>query len=114
MSKPFRAKTETELRKALETLVEEAYALGSSQARAIPVDRVVVDERVRYKCRWGCDGYNTNLMCPPYTITPDEARRLLESYKHGILVRVEGTPEDFVSGEEEATLRRNQIARKLR
>jgi len=52
--------------------------------------RVVVDERVRLKCRYPpCESYGKSLMCPPYTTTPEEFRRILSKYKHAILIQTD-------------------------
>jgi predicted metal-binding protein len=43
---------------------------------------------VRWKCKYGCDGYGSSLCCPP--VTPDyrETRELVDSYKNALLVHV--------------------------
>ncbi|MDR2624293.1 MAG: DUF2284 domain-containing protein [Methanobrevibacter sp.] len=42
---------------------------------------------VRFKCKYGCGGYNTNLNCPPYTPTPEETSELLKYYENAILIK---------------------------
>jgi predicted metal-binding protein len=41
---------------------------------------------VRLKCQFGCDGYGQCLVCPPYTPTPEEMRKVLDSYRRAILI----------------------------
>lgn len=41
---------------------------------------------VRLKCQFGCDGYAQCLVCPPYTPTPDEMRKVLDSYRRALLI----------------------------
>ena len=38
------------------------------------------------KCQFGCSGFGLSLCCPPRTPTPDEMRKILDSYSHGILL----------------------------
>jgi predicted metal-binding protein len=41
---------------------------------------------VRLKCQFGCDCYGQCLVCPPFTPTPDEMRKVLNSYRRAILI----------------------------
>ena len=38
------------------------------------------------KCQFGCDGYGSNLCCPPNTPTPEEMRKVIDCYKKAILI----------------------------
>jgi predicted metal-binding protein len=69
----------------LETVRNLVIKLGATDARIIPANQVVVNHWVRWKCRFGCPSYNTSLMCPPHSPTPDETRALLGEYEHAIL-----------------------------
>lgn len=44
---------------------------------------------VRLKCQFGCDGYGQCLVCPPFTPTPEEMRKVLDCYSRGILIHCE-------------------------
>jgi len=69
-------------------LVERARALGADRAAPLPAAAVVVDERVRLKCRVPrCSSYGRNLMCPPYVPGPDETRAALARYADALLVQ---------------------------
>jgi predicted metal-binding protein len=70
--------------KKLEACAQEAGALI---ARRIPVDKVVVDERVYYKCLYGCPSYNSSKMCPPNTPHPVDFERALRKYRWGVVVQ---------------------------
>lgn len=76
-----------------------ALDLGASDARTIRAEDIVVDERVRGKCRYPtCPSYNTNMNCPPYTMAIDEFRNLVSKYSHAIFFKVDvssGKLEDF-------------------
>jgi predicted metal-binding protein len=52
----------------------------------VKTSRVVTAPWVRMKCQFGCAGYGHSLCCPPKAPTPDEMRKILDSYTHGILL----------------------------
>ena len=74
-----------------DTLVELAFQLGAEEAKVVAADKVIVEDRVLLKCRFGCDGYGTNQTCPPYTPTPDAFRKILTEYEHVLLAKFRGT-----------------------
>jgi len=84
-----------EIEKALSAIRDEAYGLGASKAAIMDPRKIVVDERVVYKCMWGCPHYNSSLMCPPRTPKTDDTRKLINQYRYALLVRKEGRPEEF-------------------
>ena len=59
---------------------------GIDQAVVVETSRVVTAPWVRMKCQFGCSGYGESLCCPPRTPTPDEMRKILDSYTYGILL----------------------------
>src|SRR5271157_3369023 len=59
---------------------------GIDQAVVVETSRVVTAPWVRMKCQFGCSGYGVSLCCPPRTPTPDEMRKILDSYTFGILL----------------------------
>jgi predicted metal-binding protein len=67
----------------------EAFALekGAVKAVRIPIDKVVVDERVYYKCLYGCPSVGSSKMCPPNTPLPRDFERALRKFEWGILVQ---------------------------
>jgi len=67
---------------------------GAEDARIIPVKDVVVAEWPRWKCRFGCPRYGTNLMCPPNSPTAEETRRLLKEYEYAILAKYDSNKYD--------------------
>ena len=77
MSRPFQMLNEKEITVEMEHLVKEGRDGGMDQAQIITTDKVVVDDRVLYKCMFSCSGYNTNLQCPPFSMKPAETRELL-------------------------------------
>ncbi len=63
----------------------QAYP-GVLEAKIIPPKEVETAAWVRLKCQYGCSGYGLCLVCPPYTPTPDEMRRVLDCYSRGLLL----------------------------
>ncbi|WP_211261744.1 DUF2284 domain-containing protein [Methanobrevibacter filiformis] len=57
------------------------------EAKQIKVSSIVTAPWVRFKCKYACKNYNTNLDCPPYTPTPEEMSKILECYDEAILVQ---------------------------
>ena len=65
--------------------------LGVIDARVISPSDVVTAGWVRLKCQFGCGGYGGAFVCPPYTPTPDEMRKVLDTYRKAMLIHF--TPE---------------------
>lgn len=90
---------ETLLIEDLERYRARVIELGATDAKVIRADEVVLDERVRVKCRFPtCSNYNTNMNCPPHTMDIDEVRAMLSKYRYAILAKVDvtsGSMEDF-------------------
>lgn len=70
---------------SLTRFVKEAIALGADDAKIIKTDTIVTGPWVRWKCRYGCDGYNSSLCCPPNTPDYRETRELVDSYDRALL-----------------------------
>ena len=58
-------------------LKDLALELGAAEAKIIPADEIVVENRVVLKCRVGCKEFGKTLMCPPYAPSVDEFRKSL-------------------------------------
>ncbi|WP_048198830.1 DUF2284 domain-containing protein [Methanocella arvoryzae] len=72
------------------TFINKDVDFGASDAKIIKTDSVVTAPWVRWKCRYGCDGYNSSLCCPPSTPVHRETRELLDSYKVALLLHLAG------------------------
>lgn len=68
-----------------------AYDNSINDAVVIKTSEVFTAPWVRMKCQFGCAGYGETLCCPPHTPTPDEMRKILDSYTHGLLLHVHWT-----------------------
>jgi predicted metal-binding protein len=66
-------------------IVKAAVELGAKKAKVVSPRRVVTAHWVRWKCCFGCSGYQSCLMCPPYTPLPAETRQMLDQYKRAVL-----------------------------
>ena len=62
-----------------------ALDCGAREAKVIAASTVVTGDWVRWKCQFGCSGYASSRMCPPYSPTPAETRAVLAGYQQAIL-----------------------------
>jgi predicted metal-binding protein len=94
--------------KEFDFLLEEARKLGTLEARIISSNKIVVEDRVLLKCRTGCDSYGKKFVCPPFTPTPDEFRKMLKEYRRVLIVKfpAEAEAEEDVG----RSLQRNQFS----
>ena len=93
-----------------------ALKLGATEARVIPAEEIVVENRVVLKCRVGCDDYGKRLTCPPFTPKVDEFRKMLKDYKYALIVKFKSPAE--ADGDVSKNLLRSQydstVSRDLR
>jgi len=91
--------TDEKFAKELERYRKRAIELGAADAKLVSAADIVIDERVRGKCRYPtCPSYNTNMNCPPHTMSIDEFRTLVSRYRYAILFKVDvssGRMSDF-------------------
>lgn len=67
-----------------------ALELGATDAKVIDSADIIIDERVRGKCRYPtCPSYNTNMNCPPYTMEVDGFRALVSRYRKAIFFKID-------------------------
>jgi predicted metal-binding protein len=73
------------IQRIISTLKKE----GVTEAILIRAKDVVVDERVRLKCRIPiCDAYGRNLMCPPYVPSVADFRAALKRFSEALLIQL--------------------------
>jgi predicted metal-binding protein len=70
---------------AADALVALAVDLGALAAKVISPTQVETADWVRWKCRYGCECYNSSLVCPPHTPEPHQTRRMLDEYERAVL-----------------------------
>ena len=66
---------------------------GVKDAKIVSPADVQTARWVRLKCQFGCDGYGQCLVCPPFTPTPEEMRKVLDAYRRAILIHFEADAE---------------------
>ena len=71
----------------LDFLLKLAKNLGATEAKIVGSDRIVVENRVILKCKSGCHLYGHKLVCPPFTPTPDEFRKMLDEYENILILK---------------------------
>jgi predicted metal-binding protein len=69
---------------ASDQLIRMAQAMGAVSAKIISPRDVVTGNWVRWKCQFGCGGFNSSLVCPPHTPTPEQTRKMLDEYSSAI------------------------------
>ena len=78
-------------------LKDLALELGATEAKIVPTNEIVVENRVVLKCRIGCNKYGKTLMCPPYAPSVEEFRKSLNEYNYALVFKIksqaEATPE---------------------
>ncbi len=74
--------------KTFEPYVEFALKQKISHAVVVETSKVFTAPWVRMKCQFGCSGYGKTFCCPPCTPTPEEMRKILDSYRYGILLHL--------------------------
>ena len=89
---------------SIRSFIHRARELGALEAKLIDAASIVTAPWVRLKCRYGCDGYNTSLCCPPHTPSYLETREVVAGYRHALLIhcKVIGSPAAIVSELERA------------
>lgn len=68
-------------------LAKLALEMGAADAKIIPADKVVVEDRVVLKCKVGCSNYGKTLSCPPFTPTAEEFRKIVAEYKYAVFMK---------------------------
>jgi predicted metal-binding protein len=72
---------------SLNFLKKQAIDLGAEDAKIIQVKKIVIEDRVVFKCKLGCEKYGKTLACPPYAPTPDEFRKIVKEYHYAIFMK---------------------------
>lgn len=70
-------------------LVDVAKDMGASSAAPVLAGGIVVDPRVRLKCRLNqCGRYGRNLMCPPHVWDVADTEAAIGRYKFALLAQI--------------------------
>ncbi len=68
-------------------LKKQAFELGAEDAKIISVKKIVIEDRVVFKCQLGCEKYGKTLACPPYAPTPEEFRKIVSEYHFAMFMK---------------------------
>jgi predicted metal-binding protein len=72
---------------AFDFLKKQAYELGAIDAKIIPVRKIIIENRVVFKCQLGCEKYGKTLACPPHAPTPEEFQNLVNEYHFALFMK---------------------------
>ena len=75
------------LENSLETIRQRALKLGAVDAKIIPVNKIVIEERLVMKCSLGCEKYGKTLACPPHAPTPEKFQRIVNEYHNALFMK---------------------------
>ncbi len=70
----------------LDFYCQKALEMGMNGAKLIDPHSVATAPWVRMKCQFGCPEFGKRLTCPPHTPTPDQTRKIIDSYEKAILL----------------------------
>ncbi|MFC1965049.1 DUF2284 domain-containing protein [Chloroflexota bacterium] len=85
----------------LASLSQKAQELGATQAVAVPVVDIVVDERTLLKCLVPvCSHYGVDMMCPPNVLPVSKFSEMLRCYHGAVLIKVDIPTGDLADGKE--------------
>ena len=62
-------------------------------AKIIPVEKIVIEDRVVLKCKMGCEKYGKTLACPPYAPSPEEFRKIVSEYHYALFMKFKSQAE---------------------
>jgi predicted metal-binding protein len=60
---------------------------GATDAKIIPTNKIVIENRVILKCKIGCNQYGKTLACPPYTPCADEFQKIVNEYNYALFLK---------------------------
>lgn len=79
--------TKSDKIKSFDFLRKQALELGAGAAKIIPVEKIVIEDRIVFKCRLGCEKYGKTLACPPYAPSPEEFRKIVSEYHYALFMK---------------------------
>ena len=84
------------LQQDLEKYRQRAIELGTTDAKIITNDMILIDERVRAKCiQPKCEFYGTNANCPPHAIDLDLLRKIVNNFRYAIFIYLKVPSEEM-------------------
>jgi predicted metal-binding protein len=77
-----------EYSKDISKFCEVAKELGAADAKIINTSCIVVENRIRLKCQYGCPFYGHYLTCPPFSPSPEQTTKIINEYNWALLFTV--------------------------
>ncbi len=74
---------------SIDKYCEIAVKRGATHAKPIHPGSVITAPWVRLKCQFGCPLFGQSYCCPPDSPTPEQTRKVLDSYHRAILFHLE-------------------------
>lgn len=68
-------------------LIDAAKSFGAADAILIHSSDIVIEERIRLKCKTGCPSYGQRFSCPPYAPTISDFKKIIQEYQDALLIR---------------------------
>lgn len=68
-------------------LVKLALESGAADAKILPADKVIIEDRVVLKCKVGCNHYGETLACPPYAPSAEQFRKIVSEYSYAMFMK---------------------------
>lgn len=79
--------------KPFDLLRKHALELGAVDAKIIPIEKIVIEDRVVLKCKLGCEKYGKTLACPPYAPSPESFRKIVSEYHFALFMKFKSKAE---------------------
>ena len=71
-----------------QALLEKAISLGALDAKLMETDRIVLDPRSHFKCRFGCNRWGKYWTCPPHVdLSPERFMEAFKKYKTALVIK---------------------------
>ncbi len=70
-------------------LIKEPWAFGLTEVKFIHAAQIFTSGAIRLRCQYSCCHARQLATTPPMTPTAEEARRVLDEYRFGVIVRRE-------------------------
>ena len=71
---------------------------GGDDAKIIDTKEIIMDIRVRAKCHFSCEDFNSNMNCPPNLFSFEKSKKLVCSYNYAIIFKL-NIPSNVIAGE---------------
>ena len=80
---------------------------GAAQAKTVPAEKVVVEDRVVLKCKIGCNNYGKTLACPPFTPSAEEFRKIVREYSYAMFIKFKSKVQAYSEVYQQLTVAEN-------